>query len=108
MVKDTPNLQLYVSLQDSSGNTYNGPNQPLVLTVVLLNGAQSNAATSTNVYPVPVAAPTGMVTQTGLPSGVPTGATLAEVDPFNLGGTQAVAGVANFIVPAGTTVNGPP
>jgi hypothetical protein len=69
------------------------------------NTAQANAMNSNTgaVYPVPVAPPTGTVSVSGFPSGVPTSATLsAAVDPANQGGTQAVEGVANFIIPAGT------
>ncbi len=104
VVKDTPNMEVGYSAASSNGDGINGPDQPLVFTVVLLNGIQSTYASSTAVYPVSVAAPTGTVTASGFPSGVPTSATLsAEVDPFIQGGTQAVAGVASFIVPAGTT-----
>ena len=97
-------MEVGYSAASSNGDGINGPDQPLVFTVVLLNGIQSTYASSTAVYPVSVAAPTGTVTASGFPSGVPTSATLsAEVDPFIQGGTQAVAGVASFIVPAGTT-----
>ncbi|MGA7339240.1 MAG: Ig-like domain repeat protein, partial [Terracidiphilus sp.] len=106
VVKDTPTIELGVSAQDGNGDTLDGPNQPLVFSVVVLNGIQSDYGSSSGSYTSPVAAPTGTVTQTGFPTGVPTSSTLsAEVDPAFLGGTQAVAGVANFIVPAGTTVN---
>ena len=102
--KDTPVLQLDGSAIDNSGNGINGPGQPLILTLQVINGAQVNASSSTAVYPVPVAPPTGTVTVTGLPTGVPTSTTLvAGVDPFSQGGTQAVEGIANFIIPAGTT-----
>ncbi len=104
VIKDTPNLVPYASASTSSQQVINGPNQPLVITIAVLNGAQSNVATSTNVFPVPVLPPTGTVTATGFPSGVNTSAPLvAAVDPFIQGGTQAVQGVANFTVPAGTT-----
>jgi subtilase family serine protease len=105
VAKDTPTLQLGASAISGSSQGINGPGQPLVFTVQLLNTAQANSAnTSTgSFYPVPVAAPTGTVTQSGLPSGVPTSATLsAAVDPASQGGTQAVEGVANFIIPSGT------
>jgi hypothetical protein len=108
VVKDTPIFQLDASaLATVSGTTsgINGPNQPLVLTLQVLNGAQVGAVTSTSpLFPVPVAPPTGTVTVTGLPSNVPTTATLLTgVDPAVQGGYQAPQGVANFIVPAGTT-----
>ncbi len=106
VVKDTPVVQLAASAATSSNQGINGPGQPLIYTVFVVNGAQNSAATSTSLSPVPVAAPTGNVTVSGFPSGVPTSATLsAGVDPSNpnQGGIQAVEGVANFILPAGTT-----
>jgi hypothetical protein len=108
VVKDTPTLVLDASALASVGqNTsgINGPNQPLVMTLQVLNGAQVAATTQTSIFPVPVAAPTGTITVTGnLPSGMPTTATLLPgVDPAGQGGYQAPQGVANFTVPAGTT-----
>jgi subtilase family serine protease len=107
VVKDTPVFTLDASALTTSGQTtsgISGPNQPLVITLQVMNGAQANAATATSLSPVPVAPPTGTVTVSGLPSGVPTSTTLAAgVDPAGLGGVQAVQGVANFTVPAGTT-----
>ncbi len=107
VVKDTPAVYLDASALTSSGSTtygVNGPNQPLVFTLQVINGAQVNAATSNNIYPVSVAPPTGNVTVTGLPAGVSTSAALlAGVDPSGYGGYQAPQGLANFIVPAGTT-----
>jgi uncharacterized membrane protein len=107
VVKDTPQFNLDASALSTVGSTtsaVNGPNQPLVITLQVINGAQVNASSSNNIYPVPVAPPTGTVTVTGMPSGVNTSATLlAGVDPSSLGGYQAPQGVANFIVPAGTT-----
>ncbi len=103
VIKDSPQIALYGSAITSNGQGINGPNQPLALTVAIVNGAQYNAATSTAIYPVPVLPPTGTVTQTGLPSGVASSAQLnAAVDPAGQGGTQAVEGVANFTIPAGT------
>ena len=105
VVKDTPTLILVASATTSTNQGINGPGQPLVYTVAVVNGAQNSAATTTGMSPVPVAAPTGTITISGLPSNVPTSATLsAGVDPsYQSGGTQAVQGIANFIVPAGTT-----
>lgn len=109
VVKDTPTIELSASAftTSSSGTTegINGPNQPLVFSVVVLNTAQASAASASSsaVYPVPVAPPTGTITASGFPSGVATTATLVPmVDPASLGGTQAVAGVADFTIPAGT------
>lgn len=109
VVRDTPALILDASaLATVSGTTsgINGPNQPLVITLQVLNGAQNTAAGSKQGNsPVSVAPPTGTVTVTGMPANVPTSATLLTgVDPsYQPGGTQAAQGVANFIVPAGTT-----
>jgi trimeric autotransporter adhesin len=108
VVKDTPAFLLDASaLQTVSQTTsgINGPNQPLVISLQVLNGAQNTAANSSaGISPVSVAPPTGTVTVTGMPSNVPTSATLLTgVDPSYQGGTQAVQGVANFIIPAGTT-----
>ena len=105
VIKDTPNMEVGSSAATGNGEFIDGPNQPLVFSVVVLNGIQSTYGSPSGSYISPVAAPTGTVTVTGFPSGVPTSATLsAEVDPAALGGTQAVAGVANIIVPAGTTI----
>ncbi len=116
VIKDTPSFlldasALYTNQSTQTTSGVNGPNQPLVLTLQVLNGAQYNAATTTTtssssstLAPVPVAPPTGTVTVTGLPSNVPTSAPLmAGVDPSSQGGTQAVQGLANFTIPAGTT-----
>jgi subtilase family serine protease len=109
VIKDTPSIQVSASAVDTnSGSLINGPGQPLVFTALVMNGAQVNAnsaSPSGSVYPVPVAAPTGTVTVSGLPSNVPTSATLSgAVDPPNQqNGTQAAEGVASFIIPAGTT-----
>jgi len=106
VVKDTPTIELSTSIQDSSnGDLVNGPNQPTILTVYIENTAQCNAAncsagtTITNVFPTPVAPPTGTVTLTSSLSGFSGTATLSPfVDPID----QAVAGIATFTVPAGT------
>jgi trimeric autotransporter adhesin len=104
VAKDTPAIAPYASAVSSSNQLINGPNQPLIITIAVINGAQFNSATSTAVFPVPVLPPTGTVTATGFPSGVNTSASLsAAVDPAVYGGTQAVEGVANFTVPSGTT-----
>jgi trimeric autotransporter adhesin len=104
VVKDSPALSLYASIQDGSGDVLNAAGQPTVFTVVILNNAQVSAAGPNGISPVPVAPPTGTVTVTGLPSGVPTTATLSPgVDPASQGGTGAVVGVANFVIPAGTS-----
>jgi subtilase family serine protease len=109
VIKDTPQIQLsatYIATTNTGGQEgVNGPGQPLVITVAVLNGAQLGAATSSAVYPVPVLPPTGTITVTSSPSltGLSGTQTLsAAVDPPGQGGTAAVQGVANFTVPAGT------
>jgi trimeric autotransporter adhesin len=92
VVKDTPNVYGGASNQTSSGAYVAG--QATVFNVLIENGSQSSASSA---FSVPVAAPTGTVTVTGFPSGVPTSATLsAGVDPSTL----AVAGIATITVPA--------
>jgi trimeric autotransporter adhesin len=104
VVKDSPVISLFASIQDGSGDVLNGAGQPTVFTVVIGNNAQLSAAGSNGVFPVPVAPPTGTVTVTGLPSGVPTTATLSPaVDPVLQGGTGAEVGVASFVIPAGNS-----
>ena len=88
--QDTPNIYLGASNQTNGNATVTlvgGTGQPTVLNVLIENGAQSNSSTAAR---VPVAAPTGSVTVTGFPSGVPTSATLsAGVDSS----TDAVSGI---------------
>jgi len=104
VVKDSPDILLYASISDQNGDVLNAAGQPTVFTVVIANNAQVSAAGSNGISPVPVAPPTGIVTVTGLPSGVPTTATLSPgVDPASQGGTGAVVGVANFVIPAGNS-----
>ncbi|HXR39214.1 MAG TPA: Ig-like domain repeat protein [Terracidiphilus sp.] len=95
VVKDTPTIQAFTSIQDSSNSDLvNGPGQPTVLTVALLNSPEllSNS-------PVPVAAPTGSVTLSSSLAGFSGSQTLSSaVDPSS----RAVEGVATFNVPAGT------
>ena len=100
--QDTPNIYLGASNLVSTNLVFEvvgGTGQPTILNILVENGAQSNAASSAGIYPVPVAAPTGSITVTGLPSGVPTSATLhAGVDPS----TGAVAGIGTIALPAST------
>ncbi|MGP8174580.1 MAG: protease pro-enzyme activation domain-containing protein [Terracidiphilus sp.] len=98
VVKDSPLLNVITSFL-TNGEAINGTGQPTVLTVQIENGIQSSNSSTTSYVPVQIAAPTGTVTVTGLPSGAPTTGTLSPgVDP----GTGAQWGVVNFIIPAGT------
>ncbi len=77
-------------------------NQPTVVNVVVENNTIASAGASGYLYPVSVAPPTGTITVSGFPSGVPTSALLtAGVDP----GTGAPDGTATFTIPAGTSGN---
>jgi hypothetical protein len=102
IAKDTPVLALGASNQTSSTQTLQvvaGSGQPTVFNIMVVNGAQVAAATSSAIYPVPVAAPTGTVTVTGFPAGVPTSGTLsASINPS----VGAVEGVATITVPSTT------
>jgi subtilase family serine protease len=95
VVKDTPTISDFSSIQDSSnGDLVNGPNQPTLITIQVENTAQANSN-----LPVQVAAPTGSVTLSSTLAGLSGTATLSPgVDPS----TNAVMGVATFSVPAGS------
>jgi hypothetical protein len=99
VAKDTPSFNLYAPIATSNNQLINGSGQPTVMTVVLENGAQNTYASSSAIYPVPVAPPTGSVTVSGFPSGVPTSATLS---PIVDGSTGSVGSVATFTIPAST------
>ena len=99
VVKDTPAIGLSAANQDSNGDFITG--QATVFNIEVLNGAAYSNANPSNgvVYPVPIASPTGTVTVSGFPSGVPTTATLsASVDPSY----QGRAGIATITAPAST------
>ncbi|MDR3792861.1 MAG: protease pro-enzyme activation domain-containing protein [Terracidiphilus sp.] len=99
VVQDTPGIGINASAVNSSGQIVVGTNQATLLSIQVENGAQSSSG---SVGPVPVAAPTGTVTVSGFPSGVPTSVALsAATDP----GTGAVEGVGNLTIPA-TTATG--
>ncbi|HEV2327092.1 MAG TPA: Ig-like domain-containing protein, partial [Terracidiphilus sp.] len=106
--KDTPQIFIGASNLVSSNpfQVIGGANQPTVLNVAIENNAQatanSNSPNQASLFPVPVATPTGTVTVTGFPSGVPTTATLSPgVDPSD----GAQAGIATITIPAGTAAN---
>ena len=97
--QDTPNI--YLGAANETNDTQliqviGGTGQPTIFNILIENGAQSNLSFAA---PVAVAAPTGTVSVTGFPSGVPTSATLsAGVDPS----TGAVAGIGIISLPAST------
>jgi hypothetical protein len=100
VVQDTP--QIYLGASNQTNDTQliqviGGTGQPTVLNVLVENGAQVSSGAR-----VGVLAPTGTVTVTGFPSGVPTSAALsAGVDSS----TGAVAGIGTITIPASTAAN---
>ena len=108
VAKDTPQIFVGASNQTSNQSVFEvigGAGQPTVFNVILENGAQYNANSNSSsgaVYPVPVAPPTGTISITGFPSGVPTSATLSPgVDSYD----GAQAGIATITIPANTPAN---
>jgi subtilase family serine protease len=96
--KDTPQIFIGASNQTSATNVFQvvggSSGQPTVLNVILENNAIYNSSS-----PVSVAPPSGSVSVTGFPSGVPTSATLsAAVDPSD----GAPAGIGTITIPAST------
>ena len=106
VVKDTPAINAFTTVTDTSNNLINGPSQPTVLTIEISNGAQtppsSSTSSSTSIYSVPVAPPTGNVTLSSSLSGL--SGTVA-LSPFVDPSTGAQAGIATFTVPAGSVNN---
>jgi subtilase family serine protease len=98
VVKDIPLVALSAANENGSGQFLSG--QATVFNIQVANSAIVDAGAPPNfVFPVPVAPPTGNVTVSGFPSGVPTTATLnAAVDPE----FQAAEGVATITAPAST------
>jgi len=97
VVKDTPQMNLTTTIT-TSGALVGG--QQMVLTALLLNSANlANENTYMVGYSAPATPPTGSVTISGLPSGVPTSATISPgVDPQTL----APVGIATIAIPANT------
>ena len=98
IVKDIPLVALSAANENGSGQFLSG--QATVFNIQVANSAIVDAGAPPNfVFPVPVAPPTGNITVSGFPSGVPTTATLnAAVDPE----FQAAEGVATITAPANT------
>jgi hypothetical protein len=90
VTQDTPVIGLSASNQLNSTQFANG--QSTVFNINVLNGAAFNYATSTSVFPVPIASPTGTVTVTGLPGGSKT-ATLSPATDPSYEGREGVATV---------------
>lgn len=99
VVKDTPQIAVGASNTTSNGQVISG--QATVFNILVQNNAQLSSVNSNTgqVFPTPIAPPTGTITVTGFPSGVPTSGTLsAAVDPSS----RAVEGVATITAPANT------
>jgi len=98
VTQDTPNIFVGASNETNDTQEFQfvgGTGQPTVFNVLVENGQQSTDVG----FRVPVKAPTGTISVTGFPSGVPTSATLsAGLDPS----TGAVAGIATITLPAST------
>jgi trimeric autotransporter adhesin len=108
VIKDTPTFLYGFNTPASTSEIVTG--EPTVFYAIVENGVQYSTYANSNptaIAPVPVLPPTGTVTLTGFPSGVPTSANLTSgVDPT----TGAQAGIATIELPstlaAGTyTVN---
>ena len=97
VTKDTPSIAL-TSTSLLSANTYQG-GQDITFTLQVENQANAaNAAYSAAMYS-PALAPTGSVTLSGLPAGVPTSGVLSSaVDPS----TDFAEGIAAITAPAST------
>lgn len=90
ITKDTPQMSAFSSVVTGFLPT----GQSNVLTIQILNSAN---LTASFIETSPVAAPTGTVSISGLPSGSPTSATLtAGVDPQS----GAPAGIATIVIPS--------
>ena len=103
VAKDTPSISIGAANQDQYGDFITG--QPTVLNIQVLNGAAYNYSDPASgiLYPVPIAAPTGTVTVTGLPAGTLTATLSPATDPVYRG----AAGIAIVTLPAGTPAGSP-
>jgi subtilase family serine protease len=99
--KDTPQIFISAANQDGNGDYITG--QATVFNIEVLNGAASNSATNTSVFPVPIAPPTGTITVSGLPGGSQTATLSALVDPA----VQGAAAIATVTIPASTSSGTP-
>jgi trimeric autotransporter adhesin len=101
VVKDTPAFAISAASQflpAGAGAAFTG--QINTFNIQVANGAQINSGeTLGTAAPVPVAPPTGTVTVSGFPSGVPTSGTLTA---GVVSGLHAVQGIATIAAPANT------
>lgn len=101
VVQDQPYITLNSSsLTGASGFTVvGGTGQPVVISVQVLNNAELSNASSSGIYPVPVAPPTGTITYSI------SGTSYQNVQVSLLPGTDpdtgAAEGTANIVIPAG-------
>jgi len=96
IAKDTPEINAYVSIETTSGALVGG--QSNVFTIQVLNtGNLTNEQNYSVIYSNPTLPPTGTVTISGFPSGVPTSATL---QPGVDAQTSSAAGIATITIPS--------
>jgi len=95
IAKNTPQINPFTTITTQSGALVGG--QSIVLTIQVLNTANLVNEQQFGAYSNPALTPTGTVTISGLPSGVPTSATLyAGVDAQTL----SPAGIATITIPS--------
>ncbi len=100
VAKDNPDMLLYTTLETSQQYLISGTGQQTIVTVQIENNAQYSTASSSAIYPAPVAPPTGSVTLSGSSLSALNGS--VALSPFVDPSTGAESGVANFVVPANT------
>jgi trimeric autotransporter adhesin len=101
--QDTPTIQIGTTLTTQSNQAISGTGQQVIVTIQLENSAQASVASSSGIFPVPVAAPTGTITLASTALSALNGPfTLASsVDPS----TGASTGIVSIALPA-TTATG--
>ena len=101
VVKDTPTLG-FSSTAQTGVTTFQG-NGPIVFTVKVENGANTQIEQIYGAYIyTPVAPPTGTVTITGLPAGIPIGAALQSTLDLGTGFPEGVGTITAPSIAAGT------
>ena len=101
VVKDTPTLG-FVSTAQTGPTTFQGAG-PIVFTVEVENGANNQIEQIYGSYVYsPVAPPTGTVTITGLPAGVPADAPLQSTLDLGTGSAEGVGTITATSLAAGT------
>ena len=100
VVKDTPLLAF--SSPTQTGQTSFQGSAPIVFTIQVENGANNPAEQQTQTYMyTPVAPPTGTVTVTGLPAGVPASVALQSTLDLGTGAPEGTGTITASALPAG-------